>query len=93
MEILKYASSNNLYSIVTKMLDDYDNGLKDLPESIEMIDKVRSICNTISTTKKNSITGSQSNVLLRFVSNNLGVYGDDSNEEEVKRLFKSLLKA
>ncbi|MBZ9621459.1 hypothetical protein G9F71_000945 [Clostridium sp. FP2] len=91
MKMLERTSSLNFYSVTLKMLRDNNNNSVDLPESYEVIEKVKSICDKISITKKNSISSKQAYLLLEFVANNLSVYGDTSNEKNVKSLYNSLL--
>ncbi|MCB2299901.1 hypothetical protein [Clostridium tagluense] len=90
-KIIEGTSSLNLYSVTLKMLNDYNNNSVDLPESDEVIEKTKSICDIISKTKKNSISSKQAYILLEFVANNLSVYGDTTNEEDVKSLYRSLI--
>ena len=91
MKILEGTSSKNLYSVTCKILDDYYNNSMDLPEDVETIETAKSICNTISNSKMKKISGDQTYAFREFVANNLGVYGNTTDEDDVKKLFRSLL--
>lgn len=90
MKILQYKFDSDFYKIACKMLEDEEDGDVNLLSSIAEINKVRSICNTISNTKKNNMSSKQVYVLRVFVCENLDSYGNAFDEDRVLGLFNEI---